>query len=109
MKTGIGILGRPNNVLINDIKFQGSVKVASILAGERLAEASLAAEVLTLRLAGISEPNCEFHKYTGRSQYPRFKLVPITSNNRNKFVFVLPALEFWNRIFDINLCELFVC
>ena len=60
-KTGVAILGKPNDALKQDPKFQGSLGKKCIQTGEQLALASLSAELLVL-------DTCQFPK-NKQSQY----------------------------------------
>ena len=69
ISTGVAILGSPPDMLLEDPKFSGSgYSQASIEAGEVLAEATLASELLVLNIVGITNT----YKYIGRCQYPKF-------------------------------------
>ena len=80
LKTGVAILGTPNKELKNDPKFQGDFLIDSVTVGEQLAQQALASEFLILLTLGI--PRQQWHRYIGRSQYPKFKLVSIASNKK---------------------------
>ena len=97
-KTGIGILGSPNEVLDNDVKFQGQLRAEQIHQGESLALAALATEFLVLDIIGINRKLQ--HHYTGRSQYPVFKTKPILSKPRNDICseFENSDLVFWGEL-----------
>jgi hypothetical protein len=70
-------------------------------AGEDLALASLAAELLILELDGTST-DMPFHAYSrflGRGQYPKMKLQPITSTLKSRMKYYnCESLEFWNEL-----------
>ena len=89
-KTGVAILGKPQNALHTDPKYQGDFRRDSTLIGERLAEASLTIEITTLILAKI--PQNKWKPYLGRAQYPRIQLkkaqvqLPEPLNEIDKFV-----------------------
>ena len=94
-RTGIAILGKPTHALLNDIKYQGSQKLDAIKAGEKLAQTSLAAELLVLDTCQI--PRSQQNLYTGRSQFPKFKTrTLINSQPDNKFS--CGHLTFWGDI-----------
>ena len=78
--TGVGILGKPEQVLVDDPKCQSDTLKASIKAGEALALACLSSEYRVLQVAGIDRGS--WHKYTGRAQYPKFKVKPLIQNTR---------------------------
>ena len=79
-RTGIAILGKPSKQLIEDPKYQGDFLAASTRVGEQLALSALSSELLILLTLSI--PRKQWHKYIGRSQYPKFKEQSIASNNK---------------------------
>ena len=50
-RTGVGILGQPLTELVNDPKYGADYEAESLRAGEKLAEASLTAELMVCNLA----------------------------------------------------------
>jgi len=90
-KTGIAILGRPQAVLMNDIKFQGELQKSQIKEGEKLALSALSSELLVLSVA--ETPIDERKLYTGRSQYPKFAKKPIIKTVKNDEF--CPHLNYW--------------
>ena len=79
-RTGIAILGRPSTELAKDPKYQGDFLLDSIKVGEQLALSALSSEMLILLTLSI--PRKQWHKYIGRSQYPKFREQSIASNNK---------------------------
>ena len=75
-KTGIGILGKPLRELTEDPKYGAEYEAESLRAGEKLAEASLTAELMVCTLAQAPHKGC-----TGRGQFPRFLNRPIAPRN----------------------------
>ena len=75
-------MGTPCKELAGDPKFQGELLNEQIHVGERVALTSLASELLILDVAGI--PRRQQHKYTGRGQYPQFKLKPVLCESVSK-------------------------
>ena len=67
--TGVAILGKAPKALEEDPKFKDLLN-SSIQSGEKLARSALSIEYLVLEGAGI--PTKDWHKYIGRSQYPKF-------------------------------------
>lgn len=76
----------------------------SIFAGEHLAEASLASELLELQMAGVKSTE----QYSGRSQYPRVKQVPVVAANRLAHIHACPHMAFRSEgraiVFCANTC-----
>ena len=95
-KTGVAILGQPHPVLNSDPKFQNDTRKDSIRVGEELAQAALSTELLICRVAKV-DPK-DFHKYIGRSQYPRFKLKPMVKRIHHDDVYSCPHLRFWGSV-----------
>ena len=73
-------MGKPSQQLSNDPKYQGDLLTASIKVGEQLAFSALSSELLILLTLAI--PRNKWHKYIGRSQYPKFKEQSIATNNK---------------------------
>ena len=93
---GVAILGNPSPALENDPKFQGQLQYDMIVSGEKLALASLATELLILKVANI--PTADQPKYTGRGQYPKFQnkcLISPTVNKHRKLYSQCPNLVYW--------------
>ncbi len=98
-KTGVAILNNPCGALDTDPKFQGMYREESIRLGERLALASLAAEIHVLQLAGI-DPTL-FHKCIGRDQYPRFMWKPIVSKQPIEGKYVCKHATCWASVYGL--------
>ncbi len=98
-KTGVAILNKPCGALDTDPKFQGTYREESVRVGERLALASLAAEIHTLQLAGIE--SSFFNKYIGRGQYPRFMWKPVVSKQPSDGKSVCKYATFWASIYGL--------
>ena len=64
-KTGVAILGKPHPTLAQDIKYDAQYGKASVTTGERLAQASLASELMVCGLAEVP-----YRKYIGRGNTP---------------------------------------
>jgi hypothetical protein len=99
IKTGVAILGQPNEILLNDGKFQGALQRAQIKEGERLAASALASELLVVEVANI--PRDKHKLYTGRSQYPKFDKKPIIKSN--KYEEFCPHLNYWCTVKQLTL------
>ena len=70
-----------------------------ILVGESTALASLASELLILDVAQI--PRNEQFEFTGRGQYPSFKIKPLIKGNDLKFN-TCNFLVFWGKVKGIS-------
>ncbi len=92
-KTGVAILNKPSAALCTDPKFQGSYREESIRVGERLALASLAAEIHCLQLADIT-PSL-YCKYIGRGQYPKFFWKPNVPKKPVEGKYVCEHTTYW--------------
>ena len=95
LKTGVAILGTPSAALKNDKKFQGSFLTDSIKVGENLAMQALSSEMLIL--ITLDTPRQEWHRYIGRSQYPRFKTKSVAASN-NKPLYCDEDLLYWGSV-----------
>ena len=85
---------------MSDPKFQGHVLADQIRVGEMLAQASLAAECLVLRVSEV-EPVLQY-KYTGRSQYPRIADRPLVARDfKEDEKVACPRPVFWARLLSI--------
>ena len=93
-RTGVAILGKPSVELNKDNKYQGDFLIDSIRVGESLALQALSSEYLILLTLSI--PRKQWHSYIGRSQYPKFKMVSIASNN--KPLYKDPDVLYWGGI-----------
>ncbi len=98
-KTGVAILNKPCGALAADPKFNGHYCEESIRTGERLALASLAAEIHTLQLADIQVSL--FHKYIGRGQYPKFMWKPNASQTPIAGKYVCEHATFWSSVYGL--------
>ena len=98
-RTGYAILGKPSNALIQDTKYNQSYLQDSISTGEQLAQASLATEYHVLDIANI--PETDYHKYVGRSQFPRFITKPIVSKSRLHYLYKDPQLNSLHVVYSI--------
>ena len=91
-KTGVAILGKPIDVLNDDIKYQGDFLSDSIQEGEKMALSALTSELLVLITARI--PVRDRGRYLGRSQYPRFRTHSVCRANSG-MRFSCEHLKFW--------------
>ena len=96
LKTGIAILGSPMSALDEDPKYQGSLRSSAVAQGEALAQVALAAELLVLLIAGI--PDKDWHRYIGRSQYPKFQIKSICTPNSIEPLGNIVHLRFWTKV-----------
>jgi hypothetical protein len=94
-RTGVAILGQPTQSLATDIKFQSDLKVQSIINGELLAQAALETELLVLEVCLV--PRKLQPKYTGRSQYPKFKDKHLTSIDKQD-AYHCEHLLYWGEV-----------
>ena len=98
-KTGVAILGTPIDTLKHDKKFQGCTLKDAIASGEEVALASLTSEILVCDVAGV--PSKEHKLYTGRAQYPIFKVKPLIRANCADNKYACPHMFFWGHIKSI--------
>ena len=98
-ETGVAILNKPCGALCTDPKFQGSYRVESIRVGERLALASLAAEIHCLQLADI--PPSLYCKYIGRGQYPKLFWKPNVSSKPIEGKYVCVHATYWASVYGL--------
>ena len=96
--TGVAILGKPTDCLVHDPKFQGPLREEQLKAGEHIAAASLASELLILDVGGV--PRDIQHHYTGRGQYPSFKSKSLYKNNPESNI--CPNLLYWGQVKGIS-------
>ena len=68
----------------------------SISAGEKLAQASLSAEHLVLRLAKVEQRR----KYLGRSQYPKFVSRPVVGARTTENKYVCEHVQYWSQMYN---------
>ena len=95
-KSGVAILGKPSQELLADPKFSGSLLIDSLHVGEQFAVASLASEILVMLVCDI--PTKVWHKYIGRSQYPKFKYKPIIESYQSNTYYQDHDLNFWGEL-----------
>ena len=95
-KSGVAILGKPSQELLADPKFSGSLLMDSLHVGEQFAVASLASEILVMLVCDI--PTKVWHKYIGRSQYPKFKYKPIIESYQSNTYYQDHDLNFWGEL-----------
>ena len=98
-KTGVAILNKPCGALDTDPKYQGSYREESIRVGERLALASLAAELHVLQLAGI-QSNL-YYKHIGRGQYPKFAWKPVANKKPIVGKYVCEHASYWSLVYSL--------
>ena len=98
-KTGIAILGSPLKELTDNPIFQGSLKQDSIFVGEDLAQKALTAEKIILLTAGI--PTNKHFKYTGRAQFPQFKIKSLIKSTEEFEHLTCQHYPFWGVYFKI--------
>ena len=98
-RTGYAILGKPSTALIQDTKYNQSYLKDSISTGEQLAHAALATEYHVLNIAKV--PETDYHKYIGRSQFPRFITKPIISKSRLHYLYKDPQLNSLHVVYSI--------
>ncbi len=89
-RTGLAILGRPSQALLEDPKYNQEFLEKAGYVGESFAQAALASEYLILRLAKI--PPEDRNRYTGRSQFPAMLPRP-------------PMGKIWANKYDCEFCK----
>ena len=95
-RTGVAILGKPSEALLNDPKFQGDFLTHSVNSGEEMALASLTTEYFILMLANI-DPYV-MHRFIGRGQYPSFKYKPLTPRKGPEHRYACQFLQLWSSL-----------
>ena len=93
---------------MEDFEFQ-NLHDDAILVGEKLALASLCAELLVLKGAGVG--NKDQPRYIGRGQYPKIRVRPLLKATPPTTRYNSPSLVFWSevrtraRVFWFQFCR----